>query len=156
MQSLTLSHWQKRLNNNYKKILDFCLSLVNSPYLCLCSQCVAIALSPMIHLTSWMHQMHGNTNKLNALWLSIAGPSSVSLFGRTVSSFLYVGGKDHSDFLFCGSIFLLIFFLLIKPLLSCSKSCNCVKERKEQELIQDALYIWTYWLTGRFVELLSY
>lgn len=69
----------------------------------------------------------------------------MSLFGRTVSSFLYVGGKDHSDFLFSGSIFFLLFFLLIKQLLSCAKSYNCMKERKEEELIQDALYIWTYW-----------
>lgn len=42
------------------------------------------------------------------------GPSSVSLFGSTVSSFLYVGGKDHSDFLFSGSIFFLLFFLADK------------------------------------------
>lgn len=68
----------------------------------------------------------------------------MSLFGRTVSSFLYVGGKDHSDFLFSGSIFFLLFFLLIKQLLCCAKSYNCMKERKEEELIQDALYIWTY------------
>lgn len=38
----------------------------------------------------------------------------MSLFGRTVSSFLYVGGKDHSDFLFSGTISFFLFFFADK------------------------------------------